>query len=447
MEPHRFMTETLRAAPWGETVADILAAAISAVDPYGAVLRHLKREDGTLSAGGERYFLDEYEHIYIVGAGKAGLPMTQAVVTVLGDKVSTGQVTVKEGHAASQQAVGAVRIVEAGHPLPDERGVTSTQEILTLLENTTEKDLLICLISGGGSALLTSPVAGVSLDDLRTVTDLMLASGGTINELNTLRAGLDQVKGGGLAAAAAPAQILTLILSDVVGDPLEIIASGPTVPGPWSPGEALAVIETYGLAPRLSPRILTALKNPSERLGANDVRVNNVIIGNVETAARAALAQADKAGFDTHLLTTTLQGEARALGLDLAETLHAMASSGELVSRPGLVVAGGETTVTLRGEGLGGRNQEMALAVLESLAGVDHVAFITLATDGGDGPTDAAGAVVTGETLGRARGLGLDPIQYLENNDSYHFFSKLGDALIPGPTHTNVNDLVFLFVF
>jgi hydroxypyruvate reductase len=329
--------------------------------------------------------------------------------------------------------------------LPDARGVTSTQEILARLENTTEKDLVICLISGGGSALLTAPVDGVSLDDLRAVTDLMLASGGTINELNTLRAGLDRVKGGGLAAAAAPAQILTLILSDVVGDPLGVIASGPTVPNLWSPDEALAVVEAYGLALKLSPAILTALKNPSQRLEAKDVRVNNVIIGNVETAARAALDQAEKAGFETHLLSTTLQGEAREVGAELAKTLHAMASSGELVSRPGLVVAGGETTVTLRGEGLGGRNQEMALAVVETLAGVDHVAFITLATDGGDGPTDAAGAVVTGETLARARKLGLDPDAYLEDNDSYSFFSQLGDALMPGPTQTNVNDLVFLF--
>jgi glycerate 2-kinase len=447
MELHRFMTETLRAAPWGEVVAGILSAAIAAVDPYQAVLRHLTLDREELIFGGEKYPLNQYERVYVVGAGKAGLPMTQAVVAILGDRVSAGQVTVKEGYAGNQTVVGKVRIVEAGHPLPDERGVRSTREILALLGYTTEDDLVICLISGGGSALLTAPVVGISLEDLRALTELLLASGGTINEINTLRKSLDRVKGGGLAAAASPAQILTLIISDVVGDPLDMIASGPTVPGPQTPEDALAVIDKYQLAPKLPPSILAALRNPIERSGDKSSRVNNYIIANNETAARAALAQAKKAGFSTYLLTTTLQGEAREVGVELVGVLRGMATSGEPVSRPGLVVAGGETTVTLRGGGIGGRNQEMALAAVEPLAGLANVALITLATDGGDGPTDAAGAVVTGETMGRAQRLGLDPVAYLENNDSYTFFSQLGEGLKPGPTQTNVNDVVFLFIF
>jgi len=447
MEAHRFMTETLRQAPWGKVVADILAAAVNAVDPYQAVLHYLKREGETLLVGGECYPLDEYEHIYLVGAGKAGLPMARAVVEAFGERITAGQVTVKEGHAGGYEAVGAVRIVEAGHPLPDARGVESTREILNLLAGTTKNDLVICLVSGGGSALLTAPVEGVSLDDLRAVTGLLLASGGTIDEINTLRTGLDRVKGGGLTMAAAPAQILTLILSDVVGDHLEAIASGPTVLRTWSPDEALSVIEKYDLASQLPPSILPALQNLSGRSADEDVRANNVIIANVETAARAALAQAEESGFEAYLLMTTLQGEAREVGLELSGILQKMAEGGEPVSRPGLVVVGGETTVTLRGSGLGGRNQEMALAAVEPLAGLDDVAFITLATDGGDGPTDAAGAVVTGETLGHAAALGLDPAVYLGNNDSYTFFRQLGDAIITGPTRTNVNDLAFLFAF
>jgi glycerate 2-kinase len=258
---------------------------------------------------------------------------------------------------------------------------------------------------------------------------------------------LDRVKGGGLAMAAAPAQILTLILSDVVGDHLEAIASGPTVPRAWSPDEALSVIEKYDLASQLPPSILPALRGSSERLAVHDIHVHNIIIANVETAARAALTQAEKSGFDTHLLTTTLQGEAWEVGLELAGILRTMVEEGKPVSRPGLVIAGGETTVTIHGKGLGGRNQEMALAAVEPLAGLAEVAFITLATDGGDGPTDAAGAVITGETLERATRQGLIPAAYLGNNDSYTFFRQLGDAIITGPTRTNVNDLAFLFAF
>jgi hydroxypyruvate reductase len=447
MDVDRFMTETQRAAPWGETVAGILLAAIAAVDPYKAVRHHLERDGDILSVAGERYPLNQYEHVYIVGAGKAGNPMAQAVVDVLGEQNVVGQVTVKEGHAENRKAVGRVRIVEAGHPLPDGRGVQSTREILALLDITTANDLVICLISGGGSALLTAPVAGVSLDDLRALTELLLASGGTINEINTLRKALDRVKGGGLAAAAAPAQTLTLILSDVVGDPLDVIASGPTVPSPQTFEDAQAVIEKYHLSPELPPSILAALQNPIERTMGESIRVNNHIIANNETAAQAALAQAQKEGFITHLLTTTLQGEAREVGVELAGILRKMVTSGDPVGSPGLVVAGGETTVTLQGDGRGGRNQEMALAAVAPLAGLEDVAFVALATDGGDGPTDAAGAVVTGETLGRANDLGLDPDAYLKNNDSYTFFSQLGDNLKTGPTQTNVNDLVLLFAF
>lgn len=436
MNPDLFSSRTLRSASWGQQVSQIMAAAINAVDPYRAVYQYLQE----LS---QKTDLEKYEQIYVVGAGKAGLPMSKAVSALLGEKITAGQVTVKEGHNDGMGTMDRIRIIEAAHPLPDQRGVGSTKEILTLLENTTENDLVICLISGGGSALLTAPVHGVSLKDLRSLTEALLTCGASINEINTLRKQLDIVKGGGLARAAAPSEILTLILSDVVGDPLDMIASGPTVPNLQTPEDVFAVIEKYQLESKVPMGILKFLNHPViEPHFPGTLKIKNILVGNNETAARASLSQAKKYGYSTHLLTTQLQGEACLEGQKLADILLKTD-----MQRPFLMVAGGETTVTLKGNGLGGRNQELALATVESLAGYSNLALISLATDGGDGPTDAAGAVVTGETFGRAISLGLFPEDFLSNNDSYNFFSPLGDLLRLGPTQTNVNDLVFLFGF
>lgn len=447
MHPSQFLTESLRRAPWGETVANILAAAIRAVDPYRAVARHLRLEGEALTLGRKRYHLTEYENIYVVGAGKAGLPMARAAVDVLGERVTAGVVTTKTGHAQGVEKVGAVAIREAGHPLPDERGVAATREILSLLNAARETDLVVCLISGGGSALLTAPFEGLSLDDLRALIDALLARGASIGEINTLRKQLDRVKGGGLARAAAPAQVVTLILSDVVGDPLDVIASGPTVPNPDRPADALAVVRKYALGDLIPAEVLKALERRSQPAALDTAKIHNLLVGNNRIAAEAVLDAARKAGFDARLLTTELTGEARVVGRELAAALRRLALHGDPLPRPALLVAGGETTVTLRGTGTGGRNQEAALAAVAPLAGLEEVAFVALATDGGDGPTDAAGAVVTGDTLARARALGLDPAAYLADNDSYAFFSRLGDGLKTGPTQTNVNDLNFLFAF
>ena len=455
LDSAQFTTQTLLAAPWGARVARILAAAIAAVDPYAAVTRQCVLAEDRLQVAGKRYPLDEFEHIYVVGAGKAGLPMTQAVFDLLGKRITAGQVIVKEGYANQMTAVGKVTISEAGHPLPDARGVKATGALLDLLAGTTADDLVICLISGGGSALLTAPVPGVSLDDLRALTDVLLASGATIFEINALRKHLDQVKGGNLAKVAAPAQVLTLVLSDVIGDPLDIIASGPTVPDPNSYADALNVVEKYGLGAQVPASIMDHLlrgvggDNHETPKPNNPLfeKVSNVLVGNNELAARAALEQARQEGFGTMLLTTALQGEAREVGRALAAILRQVAASGDPRPRPVCIVAGGETTVTLRGSGKGGRNQELALGAVVDLAGLEGVALVTLATDGGDGPTDAAGAVVTGETLARARAAGLDVNAYLANNDAYTCFDALGDLLKPGPTRTNVNDLTFLFGF
>jgi hydroxypyruvate reductase len=444
MQPEKFSTRSLSTAPWGDQVVRILAASIQAVDPYDAVIRHLNLVGENLHLGRQTYFLRRYRRIFLVGAGKAGLPMARAVVDKIGAYLAGGVVIVKEGYGGPAQ-VGPVRIFEAGHPVPDRRGVQATGELLSLLEQTQADDLVLVVISGGGSVLLTQPVAGVSLADMQVTTDELLASGADINEINRIRKQLDQVKGGGLAKAAAPAPSAALILSDVVGDPLGIIASGPTVieTGKWHLG--YEVVQKYQLEDKLPAPVTRVLRYPIKPPPFMAQLPNNILIGNNELAARAGMEKAAEFGLHTELLTTSLVGEAREVGEQMARQLREYSASA--ASRPALWLAGGETTVTLRGKGAGGRNQELALAAVATLSGMENAAMVTLATDGGDGPTDAAGAVVTGDTLDRAQSMGMRPQDYLENNDSYTFFSKLGDCLMPGPTQTNVNDLLFLFLF
>jgi hydroxypyruvate reductase len=401
--------------------------------------------------------------MFIVGAGKAGAPMAEAAAEMLGDRLHAGMVIVKDGHLGDWRPDSRpglpyqLDFMEAGHPVPDQRGVVGGQRIRQLLASVTADDLVLALISGGGSALLVAPVESVSLADLQALTNALLASGASIDEINTLRKHLDRLKGGGLAQFCRPAHVAALVLSDVIGDPLDVIASGPTVPDPSTFDDAWHILEKYDLIERIPPEIPAYLQRgrdgrepetpkPGEALFG---RVHNVLIGSNRQAAEAALRQAQEEGFHPLLLTTWLQGEARQAGRFLAAALRQAAADGQPATRPACIIAGGETTVTLAGAdgGLGGRNQELALAAVHDLAGLPDVALVTLATDGGDGPTDAAGAVVTGATLERARLAGLDPAHFLKRNDSYRFFAGLGDLLRTGPTRTNVNDLAFLFTF
>ncbi len=455
MHPDRLMTKTLRQAAWGPGVARILAAALNAVDPQVAVSHFLSREGDRLRIGGRSYSLREYRRIFVVGGGKAGTPMTRAAVEVLGDEITAGIVIVKDGYGEPGGAIGPVSIVEAGHPLPDTRGVAGSRQIAELLAETTETDLVISLISGGGSALLTLPAPDLTLEDLRGLTETLLACGATINEFNCLRKQVDLFKGGGLAQMAAPAQMITLILSDVIGNPLDIIASGPTVPDPDTFQRANRVLARYGIQNRVPLGVAARLKaglagevdetpKPGDPLFD---RVENVLVGNNLLAAEAACTQAAQEGYRPILLTTALQGEAREVGRVMAAIGSGLAGEAGPLPLPACVVMGGETTVTLLGEGKGGRNQELALGAVADMAGIPKIALVALATDGGDGATDAAGAVVTGETLKRAQDVGLHPDEYLDRNNSYHFFEPLGDLLKPGPTRTNVNDLVIVFAF
>jgi len=450
----RLFTKSLRENPWGERVARILAASLKAVDPAVGVQRHLTRQGNTLTLSDMTYNLNDYQRVFLIGIGKACLPMAQAAAEILGDDLTEGILIPKADPALSIPSLPAsVQVYPAGHPVPDHRGVAATHKVIALLENTQADDLVLILISGGGSALLTAPVEGVSLEDLQSLNHALLACGATIQEINTIRKHLSRVKGGQLAKLAAPAAMLTLILSDVISDPLDAIASGPTVPDPTTFETADCILKRYNLAPRLPASVITHLQygfhaQVPETPKKLPLSPKNIIIGNNLMAARAGLRAAQKEGFQAQILTTSLHGEARGVGGVLGAILRQMAATGEPLPRQACVIAGGETTVTIgESSGFGGRNLELALSAVEDLANCPNVALISLATDGDDGPTDAAGAVVTGQTLARAKERNLFPNDFLSRHDAYFFFEPLGDLLKPGHTGTNVNDLNFLFTF
>jgi glycerate 2-kinase len=434
----------------------VQAAALAAVEPGQAIRRHLRREGDVLIAAGRRYDLTRFERVWVAGGGKAATPMVATLADLLGDRLSGGIAVTKHGHAFSPRPLpSSLSLVEAGHPVPDEAGVAGARRVADLVADAGPNDFLLCPISGGGSALLTLPALEIQLSDMQAVTDQLLRCGATINELNAVRKHLSQIKGGGLARMVAPATVVSLIMSDVVGDPLDVIASGPTTPDPTTFADAWAVLERYALVDHAPERVLTRLRaglaaSVAETPKPDDPmfeRVQNVIVGSNRLAAQAAVAKAQELGFNALLLSTFVQGEAREVAQVAAALLKEIVSYDRPVARPACLVWGGETTVTIRGDGQGGRNQELALAAALAIQGWPDVALLALATDGTDGPTDAAGALVSGETVARARQEGLDPAHYLAHNDSYHFFQRLGDLIITGPTQTNVNDLLFMFVF
>ncbi len=456
----------------------VLDAAIRAVDPHEAILANLALQDGRLRIGSQAYRLADLDHIVVVGGGKAGTPMAEAIYEVLGDRIAAGSVNVKVGHTSAaggwrirygsggepnptpgRAQTGPIEIVEAGHPVPDATGLKGSERIAGLLAGLTERDLVIVLISGGGSALLPLPVQGIALADYQQLTNLLLRSGADITEINVVRKHCSRLQGGQLARLAAPARVATLILSDVVGSPLDAIASGPTVPDRSTYGDAWAVLLRYGIAGQVPASVAEHLRRgvagdiPDTPKAGDPLfeRVNNVVIGDNAIAGRAAVAEAQRLGYHSTLLTTFVQGEAREVGRVVAGLVQGIATGQSDITAPACLVLGGETTVTIRGSGLGGRNQELALSAalaLDSHALPEGVeaAVVSLGTDGTDGPTDAAGGMATLDTLKRARAAQLDVRAALDNNDSYRCLGALGDLLITGPTQTNVNDLIFVFV-
>jgi hydroxypyruvate reductase len=419
-----FTTASLR----DPNILRVLQAAFDAADPARAVQNFLRDHP-----------LPRADRVFVFGLGKASLSMARSLTDL---PRPTDSLLIAKHASPLDNWPGEV--LSGDHPIPGPASLAAAQAARNFLSRLTPDDLLLCLISGGGSALLAAPI--IPLEELQSLTSHLLASGATIDEINTIRRHLDSLKGGGLAQLANGARILSLILSDVVGDALHTIASGPTAPDPTTIEDAARVVGRISNPPHAG-RISNSTYKFRETIKPGDpifTRVRNHIIASNDLALRAAKEQAEVEGFHAEIIESGLQGEAREIGKRLAEQLK---EAGVNRPRPFCLLAGGETTVTLRGEGRGGRNQELALGAVDALRGVENVLLISIATDGEDGPSDAAGAVVTGETAARAESLGMSAPDYLSRNDAYSFFEGLGDLVKTGPSGTNVNDVVLMVGF
>ena len=429
----------------------IFKAALDASDPIGAINRHLRVDGDVLVAGKKKYLLSSFGRVLVVGAGKAGASMAQAVERLLGKRIEAGLINVKYGHLAKLRRI---ELHECGHPVPDAAGVAGAERIAAIAESAGQNDLLICLISGGASALMPSPVPPITLEEKQATTRLLLASGASIHEVNAVRKHISRIKGGQLSRLASPATVLSLMLSDVIGDDLDVIGSGPTAPDGATFASAQAVIEKYGLSGKVPQAVATHIEAgirgeiPDTPKPADPIfdRVQNLIVGSNRLAVEAAAAKARELGLKPLVLSTRIEGETKDVARMHAAIAKEVLDSGRPVKAPACIISGGETTVTIRGEGLGGRNQEFVLAAAIDLAGAGDVVVLSGGTDGTDGPTDAAGAIADGATVARAEALGLNAGKFLANNDSYHFFEPLGDLIKTGPTNTNVMDVRFLLI-
>lgn len=434
-----------------EHALQIFRAGLQAVDPVEAINRHVKLNDHVLLIADRRFDLKNYDRILVVGAGKAGAPMAKAIEDLLRDRIADGVIVVKDGHGLPLKKI---KVCEASHPVPDDRGVQGTKEVLGLVEKAGKRDLVICLISGGGSALLIAPVEGISLEDKQETTRLLLACGATIHEFNTVRKHLSRAKGGRLAQMAYPATVASLILSDVVGDDLDVIASGPTVPDSSTFQDAEQILKGYGIWDQVAPAVRNHLVKGSSgeiedtpKSGhAVFQQCSQMLVGTNLQALIAAGREAQRLGYHPLILSSKVEGEAREVARFYTAIASEILSSANPLKPPACVLAGGETTVTLTGGGRGGRNQEFALAAAMAINEIDGIIVLSGGTDGTDGPTDAAGAMADGTTLARARKKGLDAKDFLQRNDSYNFFQKLDDLLMTGPTRTNVMDIYLLLV-
>lgn len=430
---------------------DIFGAGVQAVEPTEAVRRCCRREGDQLHVHEKVYDLGQFEHIYVIGAGKAGGPMAKAMEEILGERITAGLVSVKYGHLA---ALSRVQLIEAGHPVPDEGGLSGAQAILDIASRAGEKDLVLCLISGGGSALLPFPVEGLNLQEKQETTKALLACGATIHEVNAVRKHMSRVKGGGLARAVHPATLISLILSDVIGDDLDVIASGPTVPDLSSFQDCMDILNKYGIRDMIPKTVLAHIqkgiagKVPETPKSGDPVftETQSVIIASNLACVLAAEEKAQELGYHTLVLSTMIEGETKEVAGVHVAIAKEILKTGNPLSPPACVLSGGETTVTITGRGLGGRNQEFVLAGAMALNGGERIVVLSAGTDGTDGPTDAAGAIADGQTIQRAEALGLRPWDFLSKNDSYHFFQKLEDLVKTGPTNTNVMDLRILLV-
>ena len=429
----------------------IFQAGLQAVAPGPAIRMVCQLDEDIMIVAGQSYDLSQYQNIFVLGAGKAGASMAKAIEEILGDRISDGVITVKYEHL---EKLKKIKIQEAGHPIPDQKGLDGAQAIYQLAMSADENTLVLCLISGGGSALLPLPVAGVSLKDKQETTKVLLSCGATIHEINAVRKHLSLIKGGGLAKAVYPATLITLVLSDVVGDDLDSIASGPCVPDSKTFGDCQAIFIKYSIVNRIPSSVLRYIEsgisgNVAETPKAGQEffkKTQNVIVANNFNALLKAKEKAEKLGYNTLLLSSMLEGETREVASNHVAIAREIQLHGYPIQKPACLLSGGETTVKIQGTGKGGRNQEFVLAAAIKMVGMSNTIVFSAGTDGSDGPTDAAGAIADETTLQRSIAAGLTPQQYLDSNDSYNFFDRLNDLYKTGPTNTNVMDLRVLLI-
>ncbi len=448
--PESFMNSVIeRNGRLGQDACRILAAAIQAVDPYQCVIEKFHLDGNELIIDNDRYSVEQINRIYVIGFGKAAVPMAKAVLSRLQGKVDFARVIVKAPEFLNEMGyLDKLDVLMGGHPVPDEKSIQATKSLMVGLPRFTSKDLVIVLISGGGSALFTSPLGAISLDDLQTMTSLLLRSGADIQEINTLRKHVDGVKGGRLAALLSPACIHTLILSDVIGDRLDMIASGPTVADPTTFSDAWEIIRKYGLKDEMPQTILSLIRDGMEKrlpetLKAFDLEgldLHNHLVGTNKIASEAAYNEAQRLGYKSQVRSNTLTG----LTSDVAKALEADLREMKPVEKPYCLIYGGETTVKVTGNGLGGRNQDLVLHMVSRIRDQKDLLFISLATDGEDGPTDAAGAASDAMVFSVGTKMSLEVTTYIDTNNAYNYFNKMSALIKTGSTGTNVNDLILI---
>ena len=424
----------------------IFRAGLKAVEPNAAVKKYCRLEGDNLFAGSKIYDLLMFKNLFVIGAGKASAPMASAIEDILGKRITSGIVNVKYKHLTD---LSRIKLIEAGHPLPDKNGQQGASAILNLAKNAGKDDLVLCLISGGGSALLPLPFPGITLKENQDTIKELLSCGAAIHEINAIRKHISIIKGGMLAKATCPAVLVSLILSDVVGDDLDVIASGPTVPDSSTFFDCMKIIKKYNLAKKIPETVVTHIKAgisgkipETPKIGdpAFNKTYNQITGSNIE-AITASKQKAESLGYNTLLLSSMIEGDTSHVAHVHGAIAREIIKTGNPLPPPACILSGGETTVRVKGKGLGGRNQEFVLAAAIDIASNENIVVLSGGTDGTDGPTDAAGAIADTNTLKRAEAIGLDPDYFLLNNDSYHFFKKLGDLFITGPTNTNVMDL------
>lgn len=430
---------------------NLIQEAVRVVDPRNLIKNNITLRGKLLRIADQVHDLSLYDRLIVVGAGKASGAMAEALEEKLGERIDCGLVNVPLGTAYTLHTQ-FIELQEAQHPIPDQGGLTGAIKITKILQKLNEKTLVIVLISGGGSALLPLPQEGITLAEKKATTDLLLKSGAAIEEMNTVRKHISAIKGGQLAALAYPATVISLILSDIVGDPLTSIASGPTVPDPTTYKEAVEILERYSVWNEISQSVRNCLREGldgtrNETPKPGDIRfekVQNIVIGNNRIALNCAAKKARSMGLKTLILSSFVEGEARHVGTAMAGLAREMKYSGTELSKYDVLIAGGETTVTVVGQGRGGRNQELALSASLKIDGIDGIVIVSVGSDGIDGLSNHAGAIVDGYTVKRSMEAKMNPRIYLANNDSDRFFSSIRDGIVTGLTGTNVNDIMLL---